>query len=442
MHHSFINFDDPGYVTENAHVDQGLTLKSIVWAFTATDMMNWHPLTWISHMADVQFFGLNPAGHHLTSVALHSLNVVLLFLLVWQATGYLWRSAMLAAIFAVFPLNVEAVAWVAERKTVLSTMFLLLALFAYGWYVRKPGAGRYLSVLVMFALGLMAKPMLVTLPLLLLVADYWPLERIVFGKQTDNQAAKNSPTRSLQWLVVEKIPLFVLSLTSGLMTLYAARYGGALSSTAQRPIGLRLENAIWSYFEYIVKTVWPSRLSILYPFPDALLPIWKIALAASLLLVLTACVWHYRARRYPLAGWLWFLITLAPVSGIAQVGSAGMADRFMYTACWGLLVIAVWATAELVAKMPGRAMGAWVGFAVVICYAWIAHVQLGYWQNSYSVFSHAVRVTTRNGIAQDNLGVALLDIGRTDLAFPHSKSCADSARVFHRAFQSGNRVAA
>ncbi len=306
LQNGFVNYDDPAYVTSNPHVQQGLTKRSVAWAFTSTAEANWHPLSWLSHMLDVQMFGLHPAGHHAQSVFWHAVNVVLLFLLLAKSTGFLGRSAVVAALFAVHPLNVESVAWIAERKTVLSTFFLLLALAAYGWYVKGPRARRYLLLVVLFALGLMAKPMVITLPVLLLVVDFWPLQRF--------------PRRPLSKLALEKIPLLSLSAASAVITLYAQRAGGAVGSTDLLPLSMRVKNAVYSYFIYVDKALWPSRLAVFYPHPERSLALWKVLGAAIVLISITAVFWRFRERRYLLIGWLWFLITLIPVIGIVQVG--------------------------------------------------------------------------------------------------------------------------
>ena len=284
LQNGFVNYDDPAYVTANWHVQQGLTSSSLKWAFTSTAEANWHPLTWISHMLDVQWFGLRAAGHHAQSILWHALNVVLLFLLLAKATGFVGRSAVLAALFAVHPLNVESVAWVAERKTVLCTFFFLLALAAYGWYVQRPLARRYLLLTLLFALALMAKPMAITLPFALLLLDFWPLQRF--------------PETPLSKLVLEKIPLLLLSAASAVITLYAQRAGGAVGSTVLLPLAMRVKNAIYSYVDYIEKTVWPSRLAVFYPHPEGSLALWKVIVAGVVLIAITAIFWRFRQRRY------------------------------------------------------------------------------------------------------------------------------------------------
>jgi len=415
---AFVNYDDPAYVTSNTHVLQGLSWNNIAWACFATVEANWHPLTWISHMSDVQMFGTNPRGHHIVSVVLHAFNVVLLFFVLRRATGYILRSAVVAALFAVHPLNVECVAWVAERKSLLSMFFLLLALLAYGWYASKRSVGRYAAVAVLFALGLAAKPMIVTLPLLLLLWDYWPLQRL---------ASESDKRLTFFRLVVEKIPLLLLSAASSWITLYAQHAGGALGNTELLPFSQRLGNAIYSYASYLGKGIWPSGLAVFYPHPEGSLALWKILAAALLLLTVTALAWLNRERhRYLLAGWLWYLVAMIPMIGIIQVGRQAMADRYAYLPFVGLFVVAVWGCAELFAqlKLSSFAQGA-VTAAVLVAYASMAFLQINYWHNSYTLFSHALAVTSRNGIAEDNLGTALMEMGRPDMAQPHFEAAAE-----------------
>ena len=406
LQNGFVNYDDPAYVTSNFHVQQGLTSRSVAWAFTSTAEANWHPLTWISHMLDVQLFGLRPAGHHAQSVLWHAVNVVLLFLLLAKATGFVGRSALVAGLFAVHPLNVESVAWVAERKTVLCTFFFLLALGAYGWYVKRPRAVRYLLVALLFALGLMAKPMAITFPFALLLIDFWPLQRF--------------PETSISQLALEKIPLLALSAASAAITLYAQRAGGAVGSTELLPLAMRVKNAIYSYLIYVEKALWPSRLAVFYPHPEDLLALWKVLGAAAVLAAVTALFWHFRERRYLLLGWLWFLGTLAPVIGIVQVGRQAWADRYAYLPLWGLFVIGVWLVSEGAARISlSRAAQAAIASAVLLGYSVAAHSQIEYWRDSYRLFAHTIQVTDANPIAEGNLGSALMEMQRPDLAVPH-----------------------
>ena len=419
LNSAFVNYDDPAYVTGNAHVLQGLSWNNIAWAFSTTAEANWHPLTWISHMTDVALFGTNPRGHHLTSILLHAMNVVLLFLLLQRTTGYMLRSALVAVLFAVHPLNVECVGWVAERKSLLSMLFLLLALGAYGWYASKRGWERYAVFIFLFALGLSAKPMIVTLPLLLLLWDYWPLGRLASG----------STAPKAFWLAAEKIPLFILSAASSWITLYAQRNAGSLGSTELLPLRVRIENAVYSYASYIEKGIWPSRLAVFYPHPENSLAPWKVCLAALLMIACSVLVWRYRLRhRYLLTGWIWYVVAMLPMIGIVQVGRQAMADRYAYLPFIGLFIIGVWGCDELFMRLElsGFVRGA-VASGVVIAYASVAFLQASYWHNSYTLFSHALAVTSRNGIAESNFGTVMMEMGRPDLAMPHFEAAEEFA---------------
>lgn len=410
---AFVNYDDPAYVTANAHVLQGLSWHNMAWAWTATIEANWHPLTWISHMADVQFFSLNPLGHHLISVLLHALNAVLLFFVLRRATGSVMRSAVVAALFAVHPLNVECVAWVAERKSLLSMLFLLLTLAAYGWYASRRNLGRYAVVFVLFALGLAAKPMIVALPLLLLLWDYWPLQRI--------------PGSRLLPLLAEKIPLLALSAASSWITLYAQHSGGALGNTELLPLSQRVANAVYSYVAYLGKGIWPSGLAVFYPHPEGSLAVWKVLAAALVLIAISALAWIYRDRHhYLLAGWLWYLVAMIPMIGVVQVGRQAMADRYVYLPFVGLFIAAVWGCSELFALIPLSPSAAKaIAAAVLVAYASMAFLQINYWHNSVTLFAHALDVTSHNGIAEANFGEALMQAGRADLAQPHFAAAAE-----------------
>ena len=360
-------------------------------------------------MTDVQLFGLNPAGHHLVNLLLHLTNVVLLFLLLRYATDKLFFSAAVAALFALCPLNVEPVAWIAERKSLLSTTFLLLTLLSYGWYVRRPGAKRYLLVALLFAMGLMAKAMVITLPFLLLLIDYWPLER--FGNSDVDRRT------NLIRLAKEKIPLLFLSAGSALMTLYAAqRSASVLANSASLPLPWRIENAFYSYLVYILKALWPTRLAVFYPHPENSLEWWKAAGAVLCLLAMSAVVWRFRQRKYLVAGWLWYLVALLPVIGVVQAGLQARADRYAYISLLGLFVMVVWLVGE--STSHSRTLQV-VALAIFATYACISYIQVGYWRNSYTLFAHALQVTEKNGIAEDNFGVALEEMGRSDLAIPH-----------------------
>jgi tetratricopeptide (TPR) repeat protein len=419
--HPFANYDDDRYVVKNPHVRQGLTADTIRWALTSTEQANWHPLTWMSHALDCSLFRLNPAGHHFTSIMLHAVNVVLLFLLLMWATGRMGPSLFVAALFAIHPINVESVAWVAERKNVLCTTFFLLTLWAYGWYARKPGWERYLAVAVLFAAGLASKPMVVTLPFVLLLLDYWPLGR-VSGAKTEQGAML--PTFSWSRLVVEKLPLFALSAASAVITMQAQQAGGAVRTTSEVSFGARIATAIWAYAMYLWKMVWPARLAPMYPHPGDSLAAWQVLLAVLVLIVITAGVWRFRARRYLLAGWLWFLGTLVPVIGLVQVGEAAMADRYAYIPLIGVFVmiafgVADWAEDKKIGFRP--AVGA---AAILLALALATHRQIGYWQSNTDLWSHTLAVTQNNFVAENNLGGALILEGKEEEAHAHFQTAA------------------
>jgi tetratricopeptide (TPR) repeat protein len=417
LRNAFLNYDDPAYVTANRHVLQGLSWPNVAWAFEATLEANWHPLTWISHMADVQVFGLNPVGHHLTNVLLHVANVLLLFYLLQKATGCVLRSAAVAALFALHPLNVESVAWVAERKSLLSTLFLLLAAWAYASYLRSGRPARYALVAICFALGLMAKPAIITFPFMLLLLDYWPLNRLDPGRGTGDL---NSPRITFVGLLWEKVPLLVMSAGSAVITFHAQRAGGAVGSAMLLPLAWRIKNAIYSYAAYVAKLIWPSHLAVFYPHPENSLTWWSVAFAGLLVSGVTLLVWQGRKRRVLLVGWLWYLGTMVPMIGIVQVGRQGMADRYTYVPFMGLFVVVVWFTADLAAKLQlSRPITGVLGLAVLFAYASVSYRQISYWRDSYTLFSHAIQVTGGNAIAEDNLGDSLAAAGHAELAIPH-----------------------
>jgi tetratricopeptide (TPR) repeat protein len=416
LQNGFINYDDPAYVTKNLHVQQGITLESISWAFKATVEANWHPLTWISHMVDFQLFQLNPGGHHLTNLLLHILNVVLLFLLLRNATGHIWRSAFVAALFALHPLNVESVAWIAQRKSLLCTLSMFLAIWAYYRYVHRPNLLRYTAVAGFLTLALMAKPMVVTLPFVLLLLDYWPLARIPHP----SWKTRREFVAVIARLTAEKVPLFLIAIASAVITVYAQRRGGAVGTLSALPLTLRLKNALYSYLSYILSGISPSRLAVFYPHPENSLVWWKVGVAVLFILGLTAIVWRARERRYLLTAWLWYLGTLIPVIGIVQVGRQASADRYVYVPFIGLFIMVVWITADWSARVrTARIPTIVVGVLVLSCYSYIAWRQIGYWKSSYTLFAHALDVTQGNGIAEEHLGLALCEQGHFDLAIPH-----------------------
>lgn len=417
--HPFVNYDDDRYVTENAHIHNGVNWDTITWAFSSTEQGNWHPLTWLSHALDYQLFHQNPAGHHFTSVLIHAANAVLLFLFLMYATGRLGPSLFVAALFALHPINVESVAWVAERKNVLCTFFFVATLIAYCWYARKPGWRRYLAFTGLFVLGLMAKPMVITLPFVLLLLDYWPLARI------RGAPANAMPQSPLSKLVAEKLPLLVLSVASAVITMHAQQAGGAMRSTAQFSLAVRLENAMVAYALYLWKMIWPSHLAPIYPHPGDSLAAWQVGTSALALLAVTGVVLKFRAKGYPLTGWLWFLGTLVPVIGLVQVGDQAMADRYAYIPLTGIFVIVAWGAADLAdSRQLGFSARVIPAACVLLALAFATSRQLGYWSSNYDLWTHAVAVTDNNFIAQDNLGGALLWLGKPDEAYPHFQAAA------------------
>jgi tetratricopeptide (TPR) repeat protein len=416
MRNGFVNLDDPEYVTRNPHVLAGLTRADIRWALGSSyPSSNWHPLTWISHMADVQLYGRNPAGHHFTSVLLHILGVVLLFLLIELATGRALRSAAVAALFAVQPLNVEAVAWVSERKSVLCVLFFLLAIGAYGRYAKRPSVGRYLWVVLFFGLGISAKVMVVPFPFALLLLDYWPLARL---PGTDAEGRPRTFFVALRSLVIEKIPLFVMAAAGGAVTVYVHSREHAL--TASMPFSWRFKNAIFSYVAYLGKAIWPVGLAPYYPHPENTLTWTLVALAGLGLVAISVIVWRFRERKYLLVGWLWYLGTILPMIGFIQTGRQGMADRFMHIPMMGLLFALVWLVGDLAAEKHWQKEIAVAIFLLVAApYAAVTIKQISYWHDSYTLFAHTLDVTRNNGFAENNFAVALMERGEPELAAPH-----------------------
>lgn len=419
--HPFVNYDDDRYVTENAHIRQGLTADTFTWAWGSTEQANWHPLTWISHALDVTLFRLNPAGHHFTSVLLHAVNVTLLFLLLMWATSRLGPSLFAAALFAVHPINVESVAWVAERKNVLCTLFFFLTLWAYGWYSRKLGGQRYLAVVALFGAGLAAKPMVITLPFVLLLLDYWPLARV---RATSAESNTGQPTFPWSRLILEKLPLLALSAASAVITVQAQQAGGAVRSTLEFSFGVRIANAIYAYAMYLWKMVWPARLAPLYPHPGDSLAAWQVLIAAAVLLSLSALAWRLRARRYFIVGWLWFLGTLVPVIGLVQVGEAAMADRYAYIPLIGIFVMIAFGVADWAKQRKLTVWAVVAGAAIVATLTLATHRQIGFWQSNEDLWSHTLAITQNNFVAENNLAGALILEGREEEAYPHFEAAA------------------
>jgi tetratricopeptide (TPR) repeat protein len=409
VHFAFVNYDDNFYVYENPAVMGGLSLDGVKWAFTHTVAFNWHPLTMLSHMLDWQLYGSNAGGHHLTNVLLHTATVILLFFALRQMTGNLWRSALVAAVFAIHPLRAESVAWVAERKDVLSGLFFMLTLWAYARYARRPfSIGRYLCVVVLFALGLFSKPMLVTLPFVLLLLDYWPLERFQWTTFRDT-------LRTLRPLVWEKIPLFLIATVLGVVTLVAQN--NSRTALEAMPAAIRFSNVLVSYGIYVWEMVWPRHLAAFYPFLSVT-PVWPIVGGGALLLVATLlAIWAARRRAYFLVGWFWYVVMLAPVIGIVQVGLQSHADRYTYLPQIGLYLLLTWGLAELSASWRyRRVVLAGVSATILVVLIFCARAQVSCWQNSEALWTHALACTADNDTARVNFGAVLLHAGRRDEA--------------------------
>ncbi len=406
----FITYDDNVYVTENPHVEAGLSWTSLRWALGFHEC-NWHPLTWLSLMLDAELWGLRPAGFHLVNLALHTANVLLLFFLLRRMTGFAYRSAFAALLFAIHPLHVESVAWVAERKDVLSTLFWFLTMHAYVDYAKRPSAGRYVLMAAAFATGLLCKPMLVTLPAVLLLLDFWPLARL-----TPSTARR---------LILEKIPLLALSLASSAITIHAQARGGAVARLVEYPFAVRLENAAVTTIAYIAKAFWPWRLSVFYPHPGDHLSSFEATVCGALIVGLSILA-IYAARSHPFVtfGWLWYLLTLVPVIGLVQVGAQGMADRYTYVPLVGLFVALSWGVPSIVwrvAPRRARIVLALAGSASAIALGIRAHAQAAYWRDSITLFERALAVTTDNAVAHSNLGRAFLGRGELDRAMAHGR---------------------
>jgi hypothetical protein len=407
-HNEFIGYDDGSYVTENPYVQSGLNGKSILWALTSLHgrISYWHPLTWLSHMLDCELFGLNPAGHHLTNLLFHIANALLLFWVLRRVTGAVWQSAFVAAAFALHPLHVESVAWVAERKDVLSGFFWMLTIAAYIRYAERPSVSRYLPVVLAFCMGLMAKPTVVTLPFVLLLLDYWPLERFQW--------------KNLRFLVCEKIPLLLLAAALSVVTFFAQKGIGAVAPADKLGLNLRLANALVSYIRYIGKIFYPAGLAVFYPHPMSSLPLWQPLVCLFILLAVSIAVIYFgRRRRYLPVGWLWYLGVLVPVIGLVQVGNQAMADRYTYLPAIGIFIMLAWGITELLAgwrfrKIVSSAAG--LIFIVLILYT---RMQVCHWRNNFTLYEHALKVTANNYVAYNNLGAAFQSEGMFDEAIDH-----------------------
>ena len=413
IHSDFVGFDDELYVTENKQVQEGLSSESLKWAFTTFHSANWHPITWLSHMLDCELYGLNPAGHHWTQVEFHIVNTVLLFFILFKMTGALFKSAFVAALFALHPLHVESVAWVSERKDLLSTFFGLMMIFAYHRYVKTSDFKNYLLIIVFLSLGLMAKPMLVTFPFVLLLLDFWPLERFQYKKNENDDLSQPGRTvyvgfKGFMRLVLEKIPLFIPVVISSILTFLAQKSEGAVKTLGALSLKTRIANALVSYVSYVSKAIWPSKLAVFYPHPGNALSGWTIIGAA--LLISAAILLSIRTfKKYPYiaVGLFWYLGTLVPVIGLVQVGGQAMADRYTYIPLIGLFIIVAWGVSDLFKKWQHKKNFLGVSIMIILsALAWKTFHQLGYWKNGIVLFENAVSVTENNYLAHNNLGTA------------------------------------
>ncbi len=437
-HHPFIGGDDFGYVLENPYVQHGINMQTVLWSMTASRAANWHPLTWLSHALDCQLFGLDAGAHHLINVAIHICNSLLIFLLLWRVTRMAGRSAMVAALFALHPLNVESVAWIAERKNVLSTFFFLLSLAAYGWYALRPSWKRYIPITLLFVMGLASKPMVITLPFVLLLLDYWPLCRV----QGWTMPSPTFAVEQVPWqpLILEKIPLLPLSAASAVVTVIVQKAGNAMDSLRNLSLEVRLENALYSYVMYLAKLLWPAHLAVLYPHPLQSLTFLQVAFSVILLAIVSAVVWRQRSTRpYALIGWFWFLGTMVPVIGVVQVGAQAMADRYAYIPELGIFLILVWGSSDFIEarSLSPRAAIA-VGVCVLAALSVVTYRQVGYWASDYALWSHTLQVTQNNVIADDKMGFILLDQGRPEaLDYFH-----EASRIWPSDYVSRGEIAA
>ncbi|MBY0277813.1 tetratricopeptide repeat protein [Candidatus Binatia bacterium] len=439
--HDFVNFDDPEYVVQNRHVTSGLTAVNVAWALTAVHSANWHPLTWMSHMLDCSLYGLWPGGHHLTNVLLHALATVLLFCALRTLTGAPGRSAFVAALFALHPRNVESVAWISERKDVLSAVFWTGAMWAHAAYARRTTTARYLGVVVLLVLGLLAKPMVVTLPAALLLLDVWPLRRVRIAGVGDAHAelgepgdrvraavgsggtgAEPAPPLGTAALLREYLPLLAIVLAAAVVTFAAQRSSGAVATLAALPLGFRLQNVVVTYAAYLWSLAWPTELAVFYPYRT--LPVVEVVASLVLLIGLSALAWRTRRTRpYLLIGWLWYLGTLLPVIGVVKAGDQAMADRFTYLPAIGIFLAATWALADAAARDP-RARRALAPAALIVLATCLltTRAQVRHWRDSVTLFEHALAVTAQNPLAELNLASALVERGDVTAGLEHARA--------------------
>jgi protein O-mannosyl-transferase len=441
QNHGFLNYDDDDYITRNGYVQSGLTSESVFWAFTTSHAANWHPITWLSHMLDYQLYGPHPKGHHLTSLLLHIANTLLLFMVLMRMTGAFWQCGFVAALFALHPINVESIAWVAERKNVLSTFFWFLTMWAYLHYVEKPNIKKYGLVSLFLALGLMSKPMLVTLPFSLLLMDFWPLKRMRF--EQENNHNESITRRSGVWqLVREKIPLFILVTAASTTTYFVQKTGGAMRSAELITLYNRIANALVSYMEYLGKMLWPRGLAFFYPHPGNLMPLWKVLISAVMLVGIT--LWVVKEiRRFPYLtiGWFWYLGTLVPVIGIVQVGGQAMANRYAYVPLIGIFIIVAWGLPDLLARWNHREKAPVLFTGLLIPLIVATWVQVSHWKDSITLYRHGISVTDNNFLAHNNLAKAHFNEGSLREAIKNYEMAVKLKPDFYEAYNNlGNAL--
>ncbi|MHC4640012.1 MAG: tetratricopeptide repeat protein [Planctomycetota bacterium] len=428
LNHEFVKYDDDKYVTENPNVKHGITRESVVWAFTSPHFHMWHPLTSLSHLLDCQLFGLNPTGHHLTNLLLHIASTLLLFAILKRMTEAFWPCLFVALAFAVHPLNVESVAWIAERKNVLSALFWILTIAVYVRYTEHPGLVRFLLLVLVFALATLTKPIVVTLPFALLLLDYWPLGRLRWPRRIEQEDSLHPQAQqtdsqgiSIWRLLLEKIPLFLLTIGLSAVTYIAQQKGGVMSDLGNVPLKYRAANALVSYATYIRKMVWPSRLAVFYPHPFDKLPLWQVIISALLLLAITiAVILLIRRRKFLAVGWLWFIGTLVPVIGMVQVGAQARADRYTYLPFIGLFIMIAWGLSDVLVKWRKRkiALGA-VALVVLLALSVCTRLQLRHWRNNKALFEHALNVTGDNFVMSNNYANILKNKEQLEEAIEH-----------------------
>jgi protein O-mannosyl-transferase len=429
-YNGFVSYDDNMYITKNPDVKTGITWQSLYKVFEQHRIPMWHPLTMLSHMLDYQLFGLNPLGHHLVSVAIHIVNALLLFWIFNSMTGTIWLSAFVAGVFALHPLQVESVAWAAERKTVMSGLFWLLTMAVYIRYARQPGFSRYLAVLLVFGLCIMAKPIVVTLPLVLLLLDYWPLDRVRWGQPANIKVKSNQKTAG--WLIAEKIPLLTMSAILSAITIIVQQNGQGIVSFDKIPLGQRITNMFASYISYIHKTIWPSGLAVYYPHQRGTIPTTTVVICTLLFILMSIlCVYAGRRRKYIAIGWLWYVGTLVPVIGLVQSGAQMMANRYMYISMLGLLIIIGWGVKDYIEKQPrARIATIILGVAVLFSLLALTRMQVRHWQDTLTLFDYALKVTKDNPIAENSYGCALFELGREDEAEEHLRNAIRISSAF------------